>query len=412
MLGLWHGNPRLPSLGYSLAAMSLRILAVAACLFCSWHGRNAALASEKDGGHAAPRRWTHARGPAAYNGRTLAEPVRSWGGPRWTYRAHAKVRGVPVTWDGIAFVLDGADLVALDLVDGSVLARTAVAARHPEIAVESRAVLVREQGNRLALFRLADRKFHRIWSHECQPDSSAPRILGGEVYWCAPDGLRMIRLGSRKPTWIAAGRYAGAPAVYGGHVYALREDSGKLVLAAHDRGTGKIAARVDLGAGRGGVVGVSQRLVAAKVGNGEWAFLARQSKDGKLTLKFGSRQDASGVPLVGNRVGIARTDGGWALLRSTAGKKSRVVLIKKKDRPELLAGACNAIAHPGSDIGFGTWCGDVNANTIHWHANEGRTLSGGVACAVPAGHRRLLMVAADRKQMVLLGPRIIGKRLK
>jgi len=385
-----------------------RIAALAAATLVTLAGP--AAADEKDGGHAAPRRWTHARGPAACNGRTFAAPPRSWGGPRWTYRAKRGLRGAPVTWDGVVFVLDGSELVALHADDGAVIARAGVDPALPEIAVEAHCVLVREKQGRLALLRLRNGAFERVWTHEAGRGASAPRILGGEVYLVAPDGLLMVRLGARGAAWTAKGEYAGAPAVYGRHVYALRKDGGNVTLVAHDRADGTAVASVGLGAaGAPGLVSVSQKLVVAELGGGAWAFCSRKldDKDKKPVLAPGGRHELRGIPLVGRRVAIAAVDGGWAVLR--VGDNPRSMLVKEKDRPELVRDACAPIAHPGSDIGFGTWCADVNANEIHWHAAEGDALAGGAACVVPARHREVLVVASDRRSMVLLAPRKIGK---
>ena len=383
-------------------AMPKRLLALA--LFAC-----TAAASDTDGGHAPPRRWTHPCGPASGSSRSLARAAESFGGIIWSYRAKKSIVAPPVTWDGVAFVIDGKSLVALDTATGKKLGRIAVDVADPRPAVDESSVFLRE-GARLAQYKHQGKRFARRWSFNVGADAGHPRILNGEIYVPSGKGLYRLRAGSRKPVWVTEGNYRGEPAVFRDMVYALRDTGGKLMLVMHKRSDGTKVSECEVGdaARKGGRVVMTDGLGAVLLpphANRAWALVAADGKKVSpiRTVKLHSQ------PTGGRSMFLALdAKDRWAILQ----KKGSRPLVSKQQRPDLVEGAPGCIFLSPSIICFGTWAADVNANRIFWHLSERKDVSAFAKgldwIPVPAGHERLLVVPRGSKYVHAIGPEKIG----
>jgi hypothetical protein len=388
-----------------LAQLQLGILIVALC--------GAAAADERDGGHAAARRWTHPDGPASGSYRSLTAAPEDFGGIRWTYKARDTLLAPPLVWDDAVFVLDGdaksAQLVALDAEDGVVLAREKVQpGPAPGLAVYARSVFLREEGA-LVQYRLRRKKFERRWEFDVGADASAPRVLGGEIYVATSKGLLRLRAGLPVPVWTAEGPWMGTPAVFRGHVYGLkRSGSGAVAFVAVKREDGKAAATVEFEGGGGARVAVAEEVAAARLLGRRWALLARKEEKDELTLTFKRREELTLDPLLGSSLFIA--------LRAKPPLWHFLRLIEKhpanplgRGREDLVDGAAACVSLGGPVICFGAWCADVNQNEIMWNLHGTKEFPHGVRFnAVPADDRRILLVPKDGKRLHLIGPEEIG----
>jgi len=370
-------------------------------------------ASESDGGHAAPERWTHPGGPAAGNYRTQAVAPDDYGGVLWTYKAKAKVLAPPLTWDGAVFVIDGtsasASLVALDAASGKVLAKTKVKnVGTPRPAVHARSVFLLENGNNLVQYRLRGRKFERRWEYKVGDGASAARILGGEIYVTTPRGLLRLRAGMPQPVWTAAGDWAGEPAIYKGHVYGLVRSGGQLALTAVARADGKVAASLGFDAADGARVAVAETMIAAKLLGQSWALFKRSAKKDSLTLSFERREELVVDPLVGSSImiGLKAKPRAWHFIRFNKKMPTNVI---GRGRTDLVEGTASPISLNGPTICFGPWCSDVNDNSILWRLGSTKEFAAGVRYnAVPTTHRHILLVTKDGSSLHLIGPEEIG----
>jgi hypothetical protein len=375
-----------------------------------------ALSALADDGAVAPAtRWSHARGPASNSGMSAAEPPESFGGFAWTYKAKEQVAFPPVVWDGVAFVADGGELVAVDADTGHALARIEATAPGQPVAYAGCAFLV-EEGRRLVQFRLAKRKLEREWTFDGGEGLSTPRIIDGEIYATTPAALLSLRVGMSEPIWEAKGPFTGEPAVRDGHVYALRADGSSLVLAAHARQDGAEAASVAVGEAKGaaGRVVIGRDIAAALVdGSRAWAVLSRKLADGKLTLGASRTENLLTDPIGGafSLLAITEEPRLWCFLTIGA-KEDRRPLAAASARPELFETAVAAVWLGESRLCFGDWCGDPFGNELVWHASErpeGAPLRKGLLFhAVPARPGLVLLVPSDGKSIVALAPEEIG----
>jgi len=367
-----------------------------------------------DGGIAPETRWNHARGPASNSGMSHAEPPESFGRFAWTYRAKGAIAFPPVVWDGAAFVVDGKDLVALDVATGQVWARAAATAPGQPVAFAGSAFLV-EEGKRLVEFRLAGRKLVREWACDAGEGLSCPRILEGEIYATTPAALLGLRVGMQTPAWKVEGAFTGEPAVRDGHVYALRRDGTNLVLAAFARTDGAEAASAivsDKAEGPGGRVVIGRDIAGVLLLPEEartWALLSRKLDGDRLSLEVARTEKLLTEPLAGMYTLLAVTEEPrqWCFLTLNP-KEQRRPLVTQKDRPDLFEAVVPCVWLGESSQCFGAWCGDPFGNTILWHLNErpeGAQLRKGLRFhAVPARAGRLLLVPADGKSVVALAP--------
>lgn len=377
-----------------------------------------ALAARADDGAVAPgTRWSHARGPASNSGISRAEPPESFGGFAWTYRAKEHIAFPPVVWDGVAFVVDGSDLVAIDVATGQPLARIAAKAPGQPVACWGYAFLV-EEGRRLVQFRLAKRKLSREWTFDGGAGLSAPRIVDREIYATTPAALLSLRVGLSEPFWTAKGAFTGEPAVRDGHVYALRAEGSSLALAAYARANGAEAANVAVGEakGAGGRVVVGNDIAGVLVPPDDsrtWVILSRKFKDGQLNLAAVRTEKLLTDPIAGAYTLLAVTaePRAWCFLTLNP-KGERQPLAVQQARPELLETVVPAVWLGESRQCYGDWCGDPYGNEIVWHASErpeGAALRKGLRFhAVPARPGLLLLVPEDGKTMVALAPEEIG----
>jgi len=420
-------------------------------------------AGEADGGSAAPRRWTHPRGPASRSCMSHARAPESLGEPAWTYKAKAPVRHVPLTWDGIVYVREGERLVALDAESGRILASTDLPGAGAA-AVDADAYYVR-MGPRLVQWRRRDKGFTRRWSAVVGDDASAPCVHDGELYLTAGGQLVRLRPGLEKPAWKAGTDAYGAPALYGEEVYAL--EGGAVVARA--RLDGREVARLDLGAaGKQGFVAVNRNHVCARVDD-RWVIARREAADGKVTISRAWTVPYREEPLLypASTIGLAEKerpvpappplgkdefvkemkrrkeirDGKaeapkpqvklyrtymlfrWLENEHTTGKGAEkktetridqqdVNMVDPDDHPELFGTTGLPVA---LDDWFctGLWCVDLNANEIVWHLHERPDrpiLKDGVSLRpVPVDDDRLLVVSKDGTRIVCLKPEVIGK---
>ena len=366
-----------------------------------------AAASDTDGGHAPPRRWNHPRGPASGSARSLAEAPRTFGGVLWTYRARKTILAPPVTWDGVAYFVDGETLVAVDTETGKLQGRIKVAAKSPRPACWDGSVFLRE-GTRLVQYRHQGRKLVRRWFFDGGEGAGYPRVLDGEIYLPTEKGLLRLRAGSKKPAWTAKGSYRGEPAIFKDHVYALRDSGDKLQLVMHRRTDGAPVAECDVGSADrvGGRVMVTDGLAAVLLPPHDKRIWALVKDDGK-TLKFAKRLKLLTQPMGGREMLLALTDKGvWTVLRL----KKSFPLVGKAARPDLVVGAPSCV-FLNRIVCFGTWASNINANRILWHLSERpdtRVFANGLHFgAVPAGHQRLLVVPRGAKALCAIGPEII-----
>jgi len=377
-----------------------------------------AIASETDGGHAPAERWTHPRGPASGSARTTARPPRSFGKIRWTLPAKAGFLAPPVTWDGVAFLVDGkaknktAQLLAIDTDNGKLLARTTItSAGWPRPAVHRRSVFLLEAGQRLVEYTYKGKTLRRGWEFDGGAGASPARILNGEIYFPTRDGLLRLRPGSKKPVWTAKGRFLGAPAVFRDHVYAVTEADGKFGLAALRRSDGGLAASCLIGPLEKPAlirVVVGDNIAAVRLAKTKWAIIELDPK--KPALKLNRTETMFRQPIAG-RMLLSLNKAGWCIFR-TKGKRTTHCFVQRKDRPDLVAGTASPIVLAGHRICFGTWLGDLQTNKIFWHLNERpdrTTFAKGLFwAAVPAGHERLLVVPAGGKALHCIESEEIG----
>ncbi len=385
-----------------MGVLAMRRLALALLL--------AAAVRADDGAVAPETRWNHARGPASGSGISRATAPESFGGFAWTYRAKGEILFPPVVWDGAAFVVDGSELVGLDIATGRPWARVAAKAPGQPVAFAGSAFLV-EEGRRLAQFRLARSKLSREWTYDAGPNLSTPRIVDGEIYATTPLALLSLRVGLGTPAWKTEGAFAGEPAVRDGHVYALRRDGASLALAAFGRTDGAEAASVVLSEraeGRGGRVVVGKDIAAALLppeDRHEWALVSRKLAGSELELGLARTEKLLTDPVAGSFAVLAVTEEPrhWCFLTLNPKEARRPFAA---DRPELLETVVAAVWLGESSQCYGDWCGDPFHNSIDWHASErpeGAHLRKGLRFhAVPARDGLLLFVPADGKTVVAL----------
>jgi hypothetical protein len=371
----------------------------------------AAAARADDGASAPPSRWSHARGPASNSGISQAEAPESFGRFAWTYKAKEQVAFPPVVWDGIVFVVDGSDLVAVDAATGQAVARIAVKAPGQPVTRSGFALVV-EEGKRLVQFRLAKRKLTREWTFDGGAGLSTPRAIDREIYATTPTALLSLRVGMSAPVWTAKGSFTGEPAVRDGHVYALRGEGSSLALAAYAREDGAEAANVSVGEGKGagGRIAVGNLIIGVLVppdSSRTWAILSRKFADGKLTLGAGRTEKLLVDPIAGNYTLLSVTEEPkqWCFMTLNA-KDERRPLADAKKRPELFEAAVAPVWLGESRQCYGPWCGDPFGNDVVWHASErpeGAPLRKGLRFhAVPAGPGLLMFVPSDGKSIVAL----------
>lgn len=383
----------------------------------AWTLLLAALAHADDGSAAPPTRWSHARGPASNNGMSLADAPDSFGPFAWTYRAKQMIAFPPVVWDGVIFVVDGTELVAIDVATGQPLARIAAKTPGQPVAFAGYAFLV-EEGRRLSQFRLARRQLSREWTFDAGAGATTPRIIDGEIYATTPAALLSLRLGMTKPAWKVEGSFTGEPAVRDGHVYALKSEGTGLALHAYARKDGAEAASAALGdaKGAGGRVAVGRDIVGVLLPPEDektWALVSRKVADGKLELGFGRTEKLLTDPIAGSYtlLAILEEPRVWCFLTLNP-REERRPLVSPKDRPELLETVVAPTWLGESRQCYGDWCGDPFGNTLVWHASErpeGAPLRKGLRFhAVPARPELLLLVPLDGKSIVALAPEEIG----
>jgi len=379
-------------------------------------------AADDDGLAAPPSRWTHPRGPASGSGVSRAEAPETYGGVAWKLSVPGTVLAPPVTWDGVAFVVAGsaskATLLAVDVEDGAVLARTSVKKPGtPRPAAWDGAVFLLEDARRLVQFDLAGNRFVRRWTFDGGADPGPARVYEGEIYLPTAAGLQRLRAGSKTPVWTAKGDYCGEPAVLGAHVYALRRAAdGAVTLVAHDRKDGAVAAECALGAAtkRGGRVVVGSQAAAVLLppdADGLWVLLSRKLERETPQLAVDRREKLLTQPVALDGAFLAMTEqGAWALLL-VGKKRGALVLATKAKRPDLVTGSASATNLGGTSL-FGSWAARVRSNRIVWHLDERkdeRAFAKGVRWgAVPAGHRRLLVVPRDGKSVLAVVPEEMG----
>jgi hypothetical protein len=378
-----------------------------------------ARAGEPAASRAAPERWTHPHGSAAGNARSFARAPDSYGGTVWSYRARHTILAPPLTWDGVAFVLDGKSLVALDVESGRVLARATVNLDAPEkIAVFDRDFFCLE-AQRIVQYRLRGRKLTRGWTYEVGADASAPAIVAGEIYLTTKGGLVRLRAGARKAAWSVSGDYVGDPAVYGDHVYALRRARGRLDLVLHARTDGREVKLADVGdapAGRGGRVAVTEAIIGAQIPGSPstWAIVrCSRGDDGPPDLVFSRNAELDCQPSSGRTAFLALTRQPRAWCYVTANpKRKQFPIVSAKAHPQLVATGVSPISLNWPTICFGTWAGNIHSMRILWRLDERpeiTALKEGVRFhAVPARHELLLLVAKDGRSLHAIGPEKIG----
>lgn len=377
------------------------------------------IALADDGAWAPPTRWSHARGAAACNGLSRAQPPESFGRIAWTYKAKDAVLFTPVVWDGAIFLVDGsdkkADLVALDVETGQVWARTAV--KSPgQPAVYQRSVFLVEEGKTLVQIRLAGHAFVREWTYDAGPGASSPRVIDGEISLVTSAALLSLRPGLSRPAWKVDGSFTGEPAVRDGHVYALRRDGAKVVVSAYARSDGKeatsVVVRETAPAGAGGRIAVGARIVGVLLPpeqDRSWALLSRDGTEGKADLKLIRTEKLLTDPMAGQFViiALAAEPRAWTIYYSDE-KQPAQPLVTAADRPELCESPRGCIWLGEACQCYGDWCGDLNSNVVYWHAMErpeGAPLRKGLRCdAVPARDELLLLVPADGKSVLALAP--------
>ena len=377
----------------------------------------ATVASHANPWEAPPRRWAHERGSACMSGISSAaspEGLESW---IWTYRAKSGIATTPLVWDDVCFVFDGDDAVALSVRNGKVIARTRTKrAKGTRPALHARALFVIE-GTSLVQYRIEGDKLVSRWSIEVGKGASSPAIHDGEIYLTAGGKLHRLRAAVTKPLWSVGGGWTGNVAVYGKHVYALRNGGGVVKLSALDRKDGSESTGIDAGTGTPKGVALSSKNVAVDLGGGKWSLITRTSKKGEVTLTAGRELKLAGVPLVGSRAFLARAPSKkgdtWSILRATK-RGARSNLVSNEERPDLFAGTAVPVGLDGGSIAFGPWCYDININRILWNVREALSVGGETPGrdafargtkfgTVPAGHRRVVLVSADGKFVSALG---------
>ncbi|MHC4448794.1 MAG: outer membrane protein assembly factor BamB family protein [Planctomycetota bacterium] len=378
-------------------------------------------AGEHDGGSARATRWNHPRGPASRSCMSWAKAPQSLGPAAWTYKANPPISAVPLTWDGVAYLQQNDQLVAIDTQSGKRLAshKVGVAAG---AAVEDGAVYLR-LGARIVQWRRRGAAFSRRWSAEVGADASAPCLYDGELYLTTAGKLVRFRPGSDKPVWSVGTQAHGAPALYGEQIYALE---GKAVVA-RSRLDGKEVARIDLGlSGKNGLVAVNVSHVVARIGT-QWIIARRVMKDGKLELSRPWKVPYAAEPLVYRNSTIGRTSKennftlfGWKerTRKQKDGPDKKFIakdnreLIKAKQRVDLIDGAGLPISL-NDWFCTGLWCANLNANRIVWHLQERPDrvlLKEGVAFRpVPADDESLMVISKDAKKIICLRPEVIGQ---
>ncbi|MHC4956815.1 MAG: outer membrane protein assembly factor BamB family protein [Planctomycetota bacterium] len=374
-----------------------------------------------DGLYAPAERWTHPRGPASGSGRSHARAPRTFGGILWTAKAKGTILAPPVTWDGVAFVLDGdknrAMLLAVDTRSGKTVSRVAVKSPGgtPQPAVDDRSVLIVEEGRRLVEFRLQNGRLQRRWNFDAGTGASAARVLDGEIYLPTADGLHRLRVGSRRPVWTAPGKFAGEPAVRGDHVYAVISADGKLSLAAYRRADGKYVAGCVLGpdtAGAAPRVAAGSKSIGVRMPlKNSWALVELKAEAGNPSLTFGRVVSSTRDPLAGRALVVLDGSGNWTV-QSPSGKQKVWRFTGRAERADLVDGATAPIALRDDVVCFGMWAGNLSANRIHWHLKERadvKVFAQGLRYnPVPAGDRVLLTVPKSGKSLCAIGEEKIG----
>ncbi len=383
-------------------------------LLLVWSGGRGAGAGEQDGAIAEAGRWPHPRGPASGSGRSREEMPESLGPPVWSHAAKSPIVAPPLVWDGIAFLLHGSALTALDVETGAVLAATSFkGAAAPFPAVWNRSVFLLEGGKKLQEHRLQGGRFAPRWSFASLGECGPPRIHAGEIYLATSQGLLRLRTGARKPVWTAAGDFEGEPAVYGDHVYAIRRgEGGKRALVAHDRARGGMAAEAELPApakpARGGRVVVADQIAGvllAPEAEGEWMLCDRALDAGKLTLKAVRIEKLLCEPVARDKLLLAITAAGeWAVL--VTGEPSKHLLATKAERPDLVAGAGPATVLGGT-VAMGTWAIDFSTREVVWHLRDRKEYApfhAGLRFGIVPADGLMLLVSADGKTLAAAGP--------
>jgi hypothetical protein len=379
-------------------------------------------AAEPDASRAAVERWMHPRGPAAGNARSFARAPDSYGGTVWTFKARKAILAPPLTWDGAAFLLDGNTLVALDVENGRVLARTAIQTNQPrKIAVYDRDFFCLE-AKRLVQYRLRGRQLTRGWNTGVGAGASAPAIVAGEIYLTTKSGLLRWRAGAREPAWKVAGDYVGDPAVYGEDVYALERSGGKLRLVLHTRTDGQVVTSVGIGSApdsRGGRIVVTERILGAQIpgSTSRWAIVAcKRAQKGPPELTFSRNETLGCQPSTGRTafLALAGSPPTWCYVTVSKNPKRRIMPIirDRKRYAELINSGVAPISLNWPTICFGSWAGNIHSMRILWRLDERpkiKALEDGVRFhAVPARHELLLLVAKDGKTLHAIGPEKIG----
>jgi len=382
----------------------------------------AAPAGERDGSRAHPQRWTHPRGPASRSCVSQAQPMESLGDVVWTYRAQATIAAAPLTWDGMAFLREGGQLVAIDLDSGKRRATQKIGAV-TAAALGEGAVFVR-QGPNLVQWRRHNATFRQRWSIELTPTASAPCIHEGEIYVTSGGKLVRLRIGQKKPAWSQGTNCFGTPALLGEEIYSLeRAADDKVALVARARLDGSERARIewakdsgdgdskDGGAGEGSVA-VNRDQAAVRIGE-KWTLIQRKFSKGKVTLRTVWPVPLKEAPLLytSAAIGYGGNKNSLMLYRYTTKKNLSRPLVTPAARPDLLTGAANPISMQDV-MCTGLWMANLNANLIRWHLHERpqrKLLADGVAYrAVPATDERILLISKDKKRMICVAPEVIG----
>jgi len=376
-------------------------------------------AAEGDGDRSPASRWAHPFGPPSGSARSHAAAPATFGAVRWRYKARRTLLGPPVTWDGIAFFLDGtagaAELVALDLLDGSVLSRIGV--RKPgaaRLAVDRWSVFLIEDRD-LVQIRLQAGKLQRRWTRSVGRKAANALVFSGEIYVSSPQALQRLRVGDPHPVWEKKGRFTGQPALFGDHLYALQRDDTGTSLVVFERTDGSPAGNLSLpqkaatGSSRGRVI-CAKGLVSVHLPGtaSTWALLQRRLDKGRPILEYKRTEEILDEPLSGDAVLLGRIPEprGWAVLGF--GKRPRFLLVDAKQRPDLMEGCASCVSFSGL-ICFGNWIGAINGNRILWHLAERpeiKDFARGVAYrTVPGGRGLALAVPAGGKELCGIGPR-------
>lgn len=369
------------------------------------------LAGERDGGSARAQRWTHDRGAASHSCISSAKPMESLGNVQWTYRARGTIASAPLTWDGIAYLREGDQLVAVDLETGKRRAQQKIGLVS-SAAIGEGAVFVREGAN-LVQWRRHNAGFRRRWSVELTAGASAPCIHETELYLTSGGKLLRLRIGQKNPAWSQGTDSFGTPALYGEEIYSIEKSGDKVALVARSRLDGSERARIDWVGGAGeGSVAVNRDQAAVRIGD-KWTLVQRKVADGKLTLKTVWDVPLKAEPLLytSAAIGYGGPKNSLMLFRYTAKRNLSRPLVTPGARKDLLEGAANPISM--QDVFCtGLWMANLNANLIRWHLHERperKLLPKGPAFrAVPAGDKELLLVSKDRKSMICVGPEVIG----